>query len=175
MMDWEGRLTTEDTGGTEEKKGKAVRVGTARMATEYCQNSRAITFIYLNPTEMRTMNEITGGIIEAAMKVHSVLGPGLLESAYEVCLIYELKKQGLHVAGQVALPVVYEDVRLDAGYRMDLVVDETVIVEIKAVDEIAPIHKAQLLSYLKLSGLKVGLLLNFNVAHLRDGIIRMMN
>ena len=95
------------------------------------------------------------------MKVHPELGPGLLESAYEVCLIYELKKRGLHVADQVARPVVYEDVRLDAGYRMDLVVDETVVVEIKAVDEIAPIHKAQLLSYLKLSGLKVGLLLNF--------------
>ena len=124
---------------------------------------------------MRTINEITGEIIGAAMRVHSVLGPGLLESAYEVCLIYELKKRGLQVADQVVLPVVYEDVRLDAGYRMDLVVEESVIVEIKSVDEIAPIHKAQLLSYLKLSGLKVGLLLNFNVTHFRDGITRMMN
>ena len=124
---------------------------------------------------MRTINEITGEIIGAAMRVHSVLGPGLLESAYEVCLIYELKKRGLQVADQVVLPVVYEEVRLDAGYRMDLVVEESVIVEIKSVDEIAPIHKAQLLSYLKLSGLKVGLLLNFNVTHFRDGITRMMN
>ena len=140
----------------------AVRLSQLSGRKQHCEGERA-------------KDEITGEIIGAAMKVHSVLGPGLLESAYEVCLIYELKKRGLHVADQVALPVVYEDVRLDAGYRMDLVVDETVVVEIKAVDEIAPIHKAQLLSYLKLSGLKVGLLLNFNVTHLRDGITRMMN
>jgi GxxExxY protein len=124
---------------------------------------------------MRPINEITGDILGAAMKVHSVLGPGLLESAYEVCLIYELTNRGLHVADQVVLPVVYEDVRLDAGYRMDLVVEDAVLVELKSVDEIAPIHKAQLLSYLKLSGLKIGLLLNFNVLHMRDGITRMMN
>jgi GxxExxY protein len=124
---------------------------------------------------MKPINEITGDIFGAAMRVHSVLGPGLLESAYEVCLIYELEKRGMRVADQVALPVVYEEVRLDAGYRMDLVVDGSVLVEIKSVDEIAPIHKAQLLSYLKLSGMKVGLLLNFNVLHFRDGITRMMN
>jgi GxxExxY protein len=124
---------------------------------------------------MRPINEITGDIIGAAMRVHSVLGPGLLESAYQVCLTYELRKRGLQVADEVILPVVYENVQLDAGYRMDLVVEDAVLVELKSVDEIAPIHKAQLLSYLKLSGLKVGLLLNFNVLHMRDGITRMVN
>jgi GxxExxY protein len=124
---------------------------------------------------MRPINEITGDILGAAMKVHSVLGPGLLESAYQVCLIYELRKRGLQVADEVILPVIYENVRLDAGYRLELVVEDAVLVELKSVDEIAPIHKAQLLSYLKLSGLKVGLLLNFNVLHMRDGITRMMN
>jgi GxxExxY protein len=124
---------------------------------------------------MSEINDITGEVFGAAMKVHTVLGPGLLESAYQVCLIYEVRKRGMQVADEVFLPVVYEDVRLDANYRMDLVVEEAVLVELKSVDEIAPIHKAQLLSYLKLSGLKVGLILNFNVLHMRDGITRMMN
>ena len=119
--------------------------------------------------------EITEGIINGAMRVHTALGPGLLESAYEACLAYELRKQGLSVETQVPLPVIYEGVRLDVGYRIDLVVAEVVIVELKSVDAIAPIHKAQLLSYLKLSGRKVGLLLNFNVVHLRDGLIRMVH
>ncbi len=118
---------------------------------------------------------LTGRIIEAAMRVHSALGPGLLESAYEACLVYELRKAGFRVEAQVPLPVVYEDVRLDAGYRLDLVVEGRVIVELKAVEAIAPIHQAQLLWYLKLSGLKVGLLINFHVVHLRDGIERMVN
>ncbi len=108
------------------------------------------------------------------MRVHTALGPGLLESAYEACLAYELRKVGLTVETQVPLPLIYEDVRLDAGYRIDLIVAEVVIVELKSVDAIAPIHKAQLLSYLKLSGHKVGLLLNFNVVHLKDGLIRMV-
>jgi GxxExxY protein len=124
---------------------------------------------------MNDRDPLTGRIIEAAMRVHSALGPGLLESAYEACLLYELRKAGLRVEAQVPLPVVYEDVRLDAGYRLDLVVERRVIVELKAVDAIAPIHHAQLLSYLKLSGLKVGLLLNFHVVHMRDGIKRMVN
>ncbi|MDR3621433.1 MAG: GxxExxY protein [Paludisphaera borealis] len=118
--------------------------------------------------------EISGAVVNAAMKVHSVLGPGLLESAYEACLAYELRKLGLDVETQVPLPVVYEGVRIDAGYRIDLKVAGVILVEIKAVSAIAPIHKAQLLSYLKLSGLKVGLLLNFNVVHLRDGLTRMI-
>lgn len=109
------------------------------------------------------------------MRVHTALGPGLLESAYEACLAYELRKQGLSVETQVPLPVIYEGVRIDVGYRIDLIVAEVVIVELKSVGAIAPIHKAQLLSYLKLSGRKVGLLLNFNVVHLRDGLIRMVN
>jgi GxxExxY protein len=119
--------------------------------------------------------ELTGKIINAAMKVHTVLGPGLLESAYEACLLFELHRRNIQVAGQVALPVVYEDVRIDAGYRIDLLVQDTVIVELKAVAQLLPIHHAQLLSYLKLSGKRVGLLINFNVVHLKDGIKRMVN
>ncbi len=109
------------------------------------------------------------------MKVHSALGPGLLESAYEACLMHELRKAGLRAESQVALPVVYDGVRIDLGYRLDLLVDDLVIVELKAVDAITDVHKAQLISYLKLSGKNVGLLMNFNVAHLRDGIRRFVN
>ncbi len=121
------------------------------------------------------INELTGAIISAAMRVHSILGPGLLESAYEACLLHELNKQGLRTAAQVPVPVAYDGIKLEAGYRIDLLVENTVIVELKAVDELAPIHKAQLLSYLKLSGKKVGLLINFNVVHLRDGIKRIVH
>ena len=120
------------------------------------------------------VNRVSGAIVDAAMNVHSVLGPGLLESAYEACLAHELRSRGLQVATQVGLPVVYEGVRLDLGYRIDLLVENAVIVEIKAVEAIAPIHEAQLLSYLKLSGKRVGLLINFNVLHLKDGIKRMV-
>jgi len=118
---------------------------------------------------------VSGAVIDAAMKVHSALGPGLLESAYEACLAYELRKRGFDVAQQVALPVVYEEVRLDAGYRIDLLVEHCVVVEIKAIAALAQIHSAQLLSYLKLSGHRVGLLINFNEVHLRDGIKRLVN
>lgn len=121
------------------------------------------------------INDISGNIVDAAMKVHSILGPGLLENAYEACLEHELKKRGSRVERQVALPVVYDGVRIDVGYRLDLLVEDAVIVELKAVEKIAPIHEAQLLSYLKLSGKKVGLLINFNVLHLKDGIKRMVN
>jgi GxxExxY protein len=123
----------------------------------------------------RTINEITGQIVDAAMKVHTVLGPGLLESAYQKCLVYELRKRGLRVAEEVPLPVVYESVMMDVGYRYDMLVEDVVIVEVKSVESLAPIHQAQLLTYLKLSGKKVGLLINFNVVHLRDGIKRMVN
>jgi GxxExxY protein len=109
------------------------------------------------------------------MKVHSALGPGLLESAYEVCLAYELVRMGHKVDRQVELPVIYEGIRLDAGYRMDLVVDDCVVVELKAAETMLPVYDAQLLSYLKLSVKKVGLLINFKVAHLRDGIKRLVN
>jgi GxxExxY protein len=121
------------------------------------------------------INEITGEIVDAAIKVHSALGPGLLESAYEACLMYELKKRDLVVRNQVPLPVHYEQIVIAVGYRIDLLVSESVIVELKSVDEIASIHEAQLLSYLKLSGKKIGLLINFNVEFLKHGITRMAN
>jgi GxxExxY protein len=118
---------------------------------------------------------VTGEIVDAAMKVHTALGPGLLESTYEVCLAHELSKRGLRARRQAELPVVYDGIRIDAGYRIDLLVEEVVILELKSVAEICPIHEAQLLTYLKLSGQKVGLLINFNVVHLKDGIKRMVN
>jgi len=113
--------------------------------------------------------------IGAAMEVHAALGPGLLESAYEACLEFELKRRGLHVERQKALPIVYRDVKLDGGYRLDLLVEGSVIVEVKAVAELAPIHEAQMLSHLRLSGCKVGLLVNFNVLRLKDGITRLVH
>jgi len=121
------------------------------------------------------INEITEQIIGAAIKVHNSLGPGLLESAYEACLMHELNKRGLVVRNQVPLPVRFEEILIEVGYRIDLLVADTVIIELKSVDEIAPIHKAQLLSYLKLSGKKIGLLINFNVDLLKNGITRLAN
>jgi GxxExxY protein len=117
-------------------------------------------------------NSLTGKIIGAAIEVHRALGPGLLESAYEACLIYELRLKRLKVESQKPLPVFYKDVMLDCGYRLDLVVDDQVIVEIKSVAGFAAIHEAQLLSYLKLSDCKIGLLINFNMKILKDGIRR---
>jgi GxxExxY protein len=116
------------------------------------------------------LNEITYQIIGAAYRVHSALGPGLLESTYEVCLEYELLKANLRVARQKALPVVYEEVKLDAGYRIDLLVENAVILEVKSTDGLSPIHQAQIMTYLKLSKVKLGLLLNFNVRNMQDGI-----
>ena len=121
------------------------------------------------------LNEITGQIIDASMKVHTALGPGLLESAYEACLAHELRKRGLKVGVQIELPIEYDGIRLDVGYRIDMMVEGTVIVELKAVSEVLPIHEAQLLSYLKLSHKKIGLLINFHVLRLKDGIKRMAN
>ncbi len=118
--------------------------------------------------------ELTGKVIGAAMKVHTALGPGLLESAYEKCLLYELHRMELKALAQVELPVVYEEVKIDAGYRIDLMIEDKIIAELKAVKSILPIHKAQLLSYLKLRGKQIGLLLNFHVEHMRDGITRMV-
>lgn len=126
------------------------------------------------PTELTETkpDSLTGNIIGAAIEVHRALGPGLLESTYEACLIYELRLRKLKVEHQKSIPVFYKDVILDCGYRVDIVVDERVIVEIKSVSTIIPIHEAQLLSYLKLSDCKVGLLINFNVKILKDGIHR---
>ncbi|MCZ7649423.1 MAG: GxxExxY protein [Planctomycetota bacterium] len=121
------------------------------------------------------VNEITKIIIGAAMEVHRNLGPGLLESTYEACLMHELVTHGLVVEKQKALPVDYKGVRLDCGYRIDLLVENEVIVELKVVDALTSVHEAQLLSYLKLSRKKVGLLINFNVQVLKQGIKRMMN
>lgn len=117
-------------------------------------------------------NRITERIIGAAIEVHRTLGPGLLESTYLACLVHELRQQGFEVEREKALPVVYKGVTLDCGYRIDLLVEHAVIVELKAVEELAPIHEAQLLSYLKLSGCPVGLLINFNVRQLTQGIKR---
>ena len=119
------------------------------------------------------LTDLTEKIIAAAMRVHTALGPGLLESAYEACLVHELLKTGLSARSQVELPIIYDGITLDIGYRTDILVEELVIIELKAVDKILPIHKAQLISYLKLSGKDVGLLINFNVEHLRDGIDRL--
>jgi GxxExxY protein len=125
--------------------------------------------------EEKRLNQITGAIIGAAIDVHRALGPGLPESAYEACLAYELIQQGFEIEQQKPLPLVYKAVHLDYGYRLDLLVERAVIVEIKSVDSLAPIHSAQLLSYLKLSGCQVGLLINFNVDILKNGIRRIVN
>jgi GxxExxY protein len=117
-------------------------------------------------------NAVARTIVDAAFAVHTTLGPGLLESVYELCLVHELTKRRLAVAKQVSLPIVYDGTRLGSPLRMDLVVDHRVVVELKAIDTLAPIHTAQMLTYLKLSGLRLGLLINFNVALIRDGIKR---
>ena len=122
-----------------------------------------------------TAQEVSHAIITAAMRVHSELGPGLLESTYTACLQYELRKAGYKSETQVGLPVYYDAVKLELGYRIDLLVENLVIVEIKSVDAICPVHHAQILSYLKLSGRSLGLLMNFNVVHLKDGIKRFVN
>jgi GxxExxY protein len=121
------------------------------------------------------INQVSGIVVDAAMKVHSALGPGLLESAYETCLIRELRKRGLRVESQVPIAVRYDGETLDVGYRADLLVEGIVLVELKSVETILPIHKAKLLSYLRLSGKEVGLLINFNVEHLKNGIKRVIN
>jgi GxxExxY protein len=122
--------------------------------------------------DIKQRSPITDRIIGCAIEVHRSLGPGLLESAYEECLCHELAAQGLAFERQVPLPVVYKGVRIDCAYRMDIVVEDAVVVELKTVDALLPIHEAQLLTYMKLARLKTGLLLNFHVAVLRDGIRR---
>jgi GxxExxY protein len=122
-----------------------------------------------------TEEQIGRDLIGAALKVHSAVGPGLLESAYETCLLYELEKQNLPARRQVLIPFRDDDLTIDNGYRIDLLVGELVVVELKALEAIHPVHRAQLLSYLRLGGFKLGYLLNFNVAHMRDGIVRMVN
>jgi len=122
-----------------------------------------------------TENELSKIVFEAGMKVHKVLGPGLLESAYEECLYYELQKCGLFVEKQKALPLIYEDVKLDAGYRVDLLVEKKLVIEIKSVEALNDLHLAQILTYLKLSGCKLGLLINFNTVLFKNGVKRVIN
>jgi GxxExxY protein len=121
------------------------------------------------------LDRVTGEIIDAAMRAHTVLGPGMLESVYEKCLKHELVKRGLRVELQVWVPLIYDGVKIEGGYKIDLLVESEVVVELKVVEQILEVHKAQLLSYLKLSDKRVGLLINFNVVHLRDGIRRLVN
>jgi len=121
-----------------------------------------------------TSEEVFKKVLDCSFKVHSALGPGLLESSYEECLYYELKQQGLSAEKQKPLPLIYEEVKLDIGYRIDLLVEHNVIVEIKSIDAFNDVHYAQILTYLKLSGCRLGLLINFNVRHLKDGIKRII-
>jgi len=125
--------------------------------------------------EGEKLNKVTEAIISVAVDVHRALGPGLLESAYEACMVYDLAKAGLKVEQQKPLPIVYRGIKLECAYRLDLMIDNEVIVEIKSVEKLLPIHQAQLLSYLKLSECKVGLLINFNVKMLKNGIKRVVN
>ena len=118
---------------------------------------------------------IASKIVAAAIKVHTVLGPGLLESAYQKCLEYELKNHGIQVACEVALPITYEKLTIDAGYRIDMIIEESILIENKTVEKLLPIHEAQLLTYLKMKNCKVGFLLNWNVPRMKDGIKRMVN
>lgn len=120
-------------------------------------------------------NKLSNKIIGAAIEVHKTLGPGLLESAYEQCLCHELKLRGISFEREKQLPVVYKGFKLDCGYRLDVVIEDAILLELKSCEKIEPIHKAQLLTYLKLSGISLGLLLNFNVPVMRDGIVRIVN
>jgi GxxExxY protein len=122
-----------------------------------------------------TENEIAKQVVDAAFKIHTTLGPGLLESVYESVLAYELKQRGLQVVRQQAIPVVYESVHLEEGFRADLIIEGKVIVELKSVEVIAPVHKKQVLTYLRLTNLKLGLLINFGEALIKDGITRVVN
>jgi GxxExxY protein len=123
----------------------------------------------------KSVNKLSSEIIGAAIEVHKTLGPGLLESAYEECICHEMNLRSLLFERQKPLPVVYKRKKLDCGYRLDIVVENAIILELKSCEKIEPIHKAQLLTYLKLSGLNLGLLLNFNVPVMRDGIVRIVN
>ncbi|MDH4136204.1 MAG: GxxExxY protein [Anaerolineae bacterium] len=121
------------------------------------------------------IEEVARQIVDAAIKVHRALGPGLLESAYQKCLDYELRKRGLRVECEVLQPVIYEDVKIDAGYRIDMLVEDCIIIENKTVEKLLPIHQAQLLTYLKLRDCRLGFLLNWNVPLMKHGIKRMVN
>lgn len=133
------------------------------------------SFMNRGDAEAQRINKITEEIIGSAIEVHRVLGPGLLESAYEECLCYEFSRCGLSFKRQIELPVLYKEVRLNCGYRIDLLVENLVVLELKAVEKVMPIHEAQLLTYLKLMKSPIGLLINFNVPAVRHGIKRIVN
>jgi GxxExxY protein len=124
---------------------------------------------------MQELNALTERIIGLAIKVHKALGPGLLESTYEICFAYELEKNGFKVERQKVLPVVYQGISIECGYRIDLMINGKIILELKTIEKFLPVHEAQLLSYLKLSRCKLGLLINFNTKYLKDGIVRLIN
>jgi GxxExxY protein len=121
------------------------------------------------------INQLSGSIVDAALRIHMKLGPGLLESVYRQCLAIEFQQRGLRCASEVPLPIIYSGHRIESAYRLDLIVEDLIIVEVKAIEHILPVHKAQLLSYLRLTEKKLGLLLNFNVPRMRDGIYRIVN
>jgi len=125
--------------------------------------------------EQKRINGLSRIILDASMTVHTALGPGLLESAYEHCLCYELAKRGVHVRAQVELPIIYDGNKIEAGYRIDMLVENVIIIELKTVERFLPVHEAQLLSYLKLADKRLGFLINFHVSQLRNGIKRMVN
>ena len=133
------------------------------------KDTKATKKVFLKP------NDTSHEVIECALKVHTAIGPGVLESTIHACLLHELLAVGLDVQHEVELPVVYDGIRLNVGYRVDFIVEKCLIVEVKCVEKLLPVHTAQLLSYLRLTGLKLGLLINFNVPHLRDGIRRVIN
>jgi GxxExxY protein len=120
------------------------------------------------------LNRLSGRVVHASYKVHETLGPGLLESVYEVCLIHELTRMGIQTQRQVPLPVIYDNTKLEAGFRIDVLAERQLVIELKAVEGLTPVHQAQVLTYLKLTGLRLGLLINFNVAILKDGIRRVI-
>jgi GxxExxY protein len=124
---------------------------------------------------MKDIDRTTGQVLDSAIKVHSMLGPGLLESAYRLCLAHELRKRGFVVQLEVPLSIVYDGITIDAGYRLDMLVDGQVLLELKAIAKVIPIHEAQLLSYLKLGNYRVGMLINFHVRQLKNGVTRLVN
>ena len=134
-----------------------------------------VSFVVRKKQCIMTENQISKIVFEAALKVHKALGPGLLENAYEECLFYELKKSGLKVEKQKALPLIYEEVKLEMGYRVDIIIEDKFIIEIKAVEALNDIHLAQILTYLKLADCKLGMLINFNVTLIKNGIKRVIN
>jgi GxxExxY protein len=162
-----------------QRKEKNLRPSAVNSATKGKNSVICVRVLYLRVIILivKTMheNEIATKIIGASIEVHKQIGPGLLESTYETCLLYELKQLGLDTKRQLALPVIYKGVKLDAGYRIDLLVEDKVIVEIKSVEALANIHTAQLLTYLRLKQLKLGLLINFNSVLIKNGLKRIVN